>query len=114
MSISASIHPFIYFSLYIIYMYFKETKNFAYLFIFGCAESLLLRLFLYSCSGCGYSSLRCMGSLQWLLSLQSTGSMARGLQQLWYTGSVAPWHVGSSWIRDRTRVAYIDGQILYH
>ena len=28
-------------------------------------------------------------------------------QQSWFRGSVAPWHVGSSWIRDRTQVSCI-------
>ena len=38
----------------------------------------------------GYFPLKCMGfSLQWLLLLQSTGSRARGLQQLQLPGSTA-------------------------
>ena len=32
---------------------------------------------------------------------------ARGLQQLWHTGLVAPQHVGSSWTRDRNCVPCI-------
>ena len=59
-------------------------------------------------AGWGYSSLQYAGfSLQWLLLLRSTGSRHVGLsscgtraQQLWSTGLVAPWHVGSSWTRD--------------
>ena len=35
-------------------------------------------------------------------------------QYLWCMGSVAPWHVGSSWTRARTRVPYIDRRILNH
>ena len=35
-------------------------------------------------------------------------------QQSWFRGSVAPWHVGSSWIRDRTQVSCIGRQILTH
>ena len=40
--------------------------------------------------------------------------------RLWGTGSIAvahgvvPQHVGSSWIRGRTRIVCIDKQILYH
>ena len=81
----------------------------------------------------GYSSLRCSGfSLQWLLLLWSTGSRHTGFsscgiqvqqlwlvgsrvqaQQLWHTGPVALWHVGSSWARARTRVPCI-GRIHNH
>ena len=47
-----------------------------YLFIFGCAGSLLLSL--VAVSGC-YSLLQCMGfSLQWLLLLQDMGSKCMG------------------------------------
>ena len=82
----------------------------------------------------GYSSLHCAGfSLQWLLLLQSTGSRRTGFsscvtgaqqlwltgsrvqaQQLWRTGLVAPRHVGSSRIRDRTRVPCIGRRFLNH
>ena len=75
----------------------------------------------------GYSSLQCSGfSLRWLLLLGSTGSRARGLQQLWHAGSkaqaqqlwhtglVAPPHVGSSQTRDRTCVPCIGRRILNH
>lgn len=73
-----------------------------------------------------YFLLCCMSfSSQWLLLLWSTGSRAQGLQQLqlpgsraqaqylWCTGLVAPWHVGSSWMTDQTRVPCTGGQILY-
>ena len=82
----------------------------------------------------GYSSLQCAGfSLQWLLLLQSTGSRHTGFsscgtwaqqlwlagsrvlaQQLWSTGLVALWHVGSSPTRARTRVPCIGRQTLNH
>ena len=82
----------------------------------------------------GYSLLRCVGfSLQWLLLLQSMGSRHTGFsscgtraqqlwlagsraqaQQLWHIGLVAPWHVGSSWTRDRTCVSCIGRRILNH
>ena len=82
----------------------------------------------------GYSSLWCTGfSLQWLLLLQSTGSRCTGFsscgtraqqlwlvgsrvqaQQLWCTGLVALWHVGSSRTRAQTRVSCIGRRILSH
>ena len=51
--------------------------------------------------------------VQWLLLLQRTGSRAQS-QKLWHAGLVAPRHVGSSWIRDRTRVSCIGRWILHH
>ena len=70
----------------------------------------------------GYSSLQCMGfSLRWLHLLRSMGSRHAGFsscdtwaQQLWRTGLVAPWHVGSSRTRARTRVPCIGRRILNH
>ena len=42
----------------------------------------------------GYSSLRFMGFLlPWLLLLLSTGSRARGLQQLWHAMFHYPWNL---------------------
>ena len=81
----------------------------------------------------GYSSLRCPAfSPRWLLLLQSMGYRHMGLSscsmqaqqlwlagsivqahQLWHTGLVAPWHMGSSWTRGRTRVPFIGRQILF-
>ena len=53
----------------------------AYLFIFGCVESSLLKGLFSRCSYWGYSVLQCTGfSLRWLLSLQSAGSRLCGLQ----------------------------------
>ena len=80
----------------------------------------------------GYSSLRCTGfSLWWLLLLQSKGSRHAGFsscgtwaqqlwlagsrvqaQQLWCTGLVAPWHVGSSWTRAWTVSLALAGRFL--
>ena len=109
------------------------------IFIFTFFGSLVFVLFLAllslccfvqafcSCGQWGYSWLQCTGfSLWWLLLLQSTGSMAHGLQQLqllgprawlqylWHLGLVVPWHVGSSQIRDQTCVPYIGRLMLYH
>ena len=53
-------------------------------------------------------------SLRCLLSLQSMGSRAHGLQKLWHMGLAAPWHVWSSQTRDQTRVPCIGRWILNH
>ena len=53
----------------------------------------------------GYSPLRCTGfSLLWLLFLQSMGSRALGLQQLWLMNLVARRHMESSQTQDQTGV----------
>ena len=65
---------------------------------------------------------QCVGcSLRWLLSLHSPGSGHTGFssysvqaQQLWCSGLVAPWHVASSWTRDRARVPRIGRWGLIH
>ena len=130
------------FSSYYLLLYLLPAVSFSfsvfyfYLFIyFGCVGSLLLLMgfSLAEASG-GYSSLRCTGfSLRLLLLLWSTGSRRMDfsscgmwaqqlwlvgsraqVQQLWYTGLVAPWHVGSSRTRARTRVPCIGRRILNH
>ena len=114
---------FFFFILFIYFIYF-------WLFwVFVAARGLSL----VAASG-GYSSLRCAGfSLQWLLSLWSTGSRRVGFsscgtwaqqlwltgsraqaQQLWHTSPVAPRHVGSSRTRDQTRVPCIGRRTLNH
>ena len=90
------------------------------LFIFGCVGSSLLHRVSLVVSSRGYSSLWCVGfSLRWFLLLWSMGSRCMGssscvmqaqqlllagsraqAQQLWHTGLVALWHVGSSQTRD--------------
>ena len=110
-------------------------QNFIYWFIyFGCAESSLLRgLFsicgeqglLSSCSAqashCGGFCLRARDSrpmdfsnysmwAQWLRLLSSRSQP----RELWCRVLVTPQCVGSSWIRDWTRVSCIGRQILYH
>ena len=86
-----------------------------WVFIVVCGLSLV------EVSG-GYSSLWGVGfSLPWLLLLRSTGSRcmcfsscgARA-QELWLTGLVAPWHVGSSRTRAQTHVPCLDRWILNH
>ena len=85
-----------------------------YLFIFGCAVPLLLHL--------GFLWLWCLGfSLPLLIFLQTMGSRASGFSIFsawawlwWCTGLVAPWHVESSWTRDRTHVPCIGRWLLNH
>ena len=79
----------------------KKKKK---LFLFACAGSSLLHLgFLQLQQAGGFFRCSVQGfSLRWLL-LRSTGSGAQP-QELLGRGAVAPWHVGSSWTRDGTRV----------
>ena len=49
----------------------------------------------------------------WAQQLQFPGSRTQA-QQLWQMGLVAPWHVGPSWKRERTRVSCTGRWILYH
>ena len=89
--------------------------KFIYLFIFGCVGSSFLRE--------GFLWLRRAGAT---LHRGARASHRRGLsccgaqapdaqaQQLRLTGLVAPWHVGSSQTRARTRVPCICRQTLNH
>ena len=86
-----------------------------YLFIYGCVGSSFL------CEG--FLQLRQVGAT---LHRGAQASHHRGLsccgaqapdaqaQQLWLTGLVSPWHVGSSQTRAQTRVPRIGRQILTH
>ena len=86
------------------------------LLIFGCAGSSLL------CAGSvvtvvsgNNSSLRCTGLLlQWLLSLQSTGSRCMGFSSFSSWALAALKLVESFQTRDRTRVPSVGRQILSH
>ena len=49
-----------------------------------------------------------------LRSYSPLGSRAQQAQQLWPLGLVALQHVGSSWLKDQTRVSCIGRQVLYH
>ena len=111
-------------------------KDQFFFFFFGCTGSLLLCMGFLQLRRAG-ATLRCGArpsfSLRWLLLLQGTGSTRAGFtscgmwvqqlwladsrvqaQQLWCTGLAAPWHVGSSRTRARTRVPCIGRQILNH
>ena len=69
-------------------------------------------LSLVAASG-GHSSSRCAGLYHGLSCCGAQAPDAQA-QQLWLTGLVAPWHVGSSQTRARTRVPCIGRQILNH
>ena len=94
-----------------LFFFFKISflKKRFYLFIFGCAGSLLRCEFFSSWSDQG-------------LLLLSTGCRAHGLQELQGVGSIvvahglscSTQHVGSSWTRDQTCVFWTGRQILYH
>ena len=117
---------FIFFSL-ISFFFFN---NFLYLFMAVLGLHCCLGFSLVAASR-GYSLVAVCGVLlQWLL-LMSSGFRVHGFQQPQCVGSVAvgsgaigsivaahglvaPWHVGSSQIRDRTCVSYIDRWVLYH
>ena len=122
-SLFSTSSPTLVIACFFIYLYFWLC----WVFIAACGLSLVA-------ASRGYSSLQCAGfSLQWLLLLWSTGSRRTGFsscgtraqqlwlmgsraqaQKLWRTGLVAPWHVGSSQTRARTRVPCIGRQILNH
>ena len=117
-------------------------NKFIYLFIFGCVGSSLLHVgFLQLqqagatlCCGawashCGAfsccraqalgtrASVVAVGGLSscggWAQQLWLVGSRAQA-QQLWRTGLVAPWHMGSSWIRAQNPRPCIGRWILNH
>ena len=82
------------------------------LFIYFLLIALGLHCFA-SCSEWGLLQLWCMGfALWWLLLLQSMLCRVHGLQELWCSDLVAPWHVGSSLARDWACVPCIGRQIL--
>ena len=74
---------------------FFLKNNFIYLFIFGCAGSLLLHGLSLVEVGGGYTLVEVGRFLIAVVSF--CGAQA---QYLWLEGLVAPQHTGSSWIRD--------------
>ena len=98
-----------------------DSEKIIYLFIFGCAGSLLLCGLFSRCgewgllSSCSMRSSHCGG-----FSCCRAGALGHaGLsccsvwaQQLWYMGLVAPCHVESSQRRDQTHVPCIGSGIL--
>ena len=75
--------------------------------------ALLVFLKKLSISGRTGSSLRSVASCCGGFSCFAAWALGAGLQELWYTGLVAPQHVGSSGTRDQTRVPCIGRRILY-
>ena len=111
----------------IYFLIFYNFKNNLYLLILAALVFVAARTgFSVVVASGGYSSCGAWLLLAVLLVLQSTGSRALGLQLLqppgskaqahwlWHRGLVAPWHVGSSRTRGRTRVSCIGRHILYH
>ena len=88
---------------------------FIYLFIFGCVgSSFLCEGFLQSRRA--GATLHCGARASHYRGLSCCGAQAPDAQaqQLWRTGLVASWHVGSSRTRARTRVPCIGRRILNH
>ena len=88
---------------------------FIFIFIFGCVGSSFLCegfLQLWQAGASHHRGARASHSC----GLSCCGAQAPDVQaqQLWPTGPVAPWHVGSSQTRARTRVPCIGRQILNH
>ena len=110
----------------------KILTLFCLIYLFICL--FLAALGLHCCtrafSSCGEWGLLFVAVCRLLIAVASLaaehGLQARGLQQLWLVGSrkqaqqlwptglVAPWHMGSSQTRDRTHVPCIGRRILNH
>ena len=107
--------------------YLQISYLFIYLFIFIATLFIYLFIYFWLCW--------VFGSCEGFLQLRQAGAtLHRGAgafhyrgpsrcgaqapdaqaQQLWLTGPAAPWHVGSSQTRARTRVSCISRQILNH
>ena len=85
--------------------YYCFLNNFMYLSLVVLDLRCCLGLLLLWRAGVPLS-LRCLGfPLWWLLLLQSIGSRAHGLQQLWHTGPVALCQMASSCTRDQACVS---------
>ena len=98
-------HQFFFFNLFIIYL----------LFIFGCVGSPPLRQGPLQLRQAGATHHRgARGSHRHGLPCCGAQAPDAQAQQLWLTGPVAPWHVGSSQNRARTRVPCIGRQIPNH
>ena len=105
--------------------YYKRTffkKNF-YLFYFLAVQGLCCCVCAFS--SCGEQGLLFVVVHGLLIAVASLvaehglqehrlNSCGMRAQQLWCTRSAAPWHVGSSQTRARTRVPCIGRRILYH
>ena len=86
-----------------------------YLFIFDCVGSSFLCEGFPQLQRAGVT-LHCGAQVSHCCGLSCCGAQAPDVQvqQLWLMGLVAPWNVGSSHTRARTRVPCIGRQILNH
>ena len=99
-----------------------ELPFFKFIFIYLLTYLFLAVLHLCCCmwafSSCGVRGLLFVAVHGLLIAVASLvaehGLYTRGLQYLWCTGLVAPWHVGSFRTRARTRVPCVGRRILNH
>ena len=100
--------------------FFSSLEIFIYLFVCLFLAALGLCCCVQTFSSCGERGLIFVAVRGLLIAVASlccrawTGSRCMGFstcgtqaQQLWVTGLVASWHVGSSWTRAQTRVSCI-------
>ena len=94
---------------------FFKINLFIYLFIFGCVGSSFLCEGFFQLWQAGATLHRGAQSSHYR-GLSCCGAQAQDAQaqQLWLTGLVVPWHVGSSQTRAQTHVPCISRQILNH
>ena len=87
------------------------------LFIFGCTGSSLLQGLTLVAARWGYSLVSVLGLLIASLPVARgfrcwlPGAKAKA-QQLWHPGMAAPWHMGSSQIRDQTHLLNLQADSL--
>ena len=95
--------------------FLKNFYLFIYLFVFGCVGSqFLCESFLQLWQAGATLQRGARASHYRGLSCCRAQAPVAQAQQLWLTGLVAPWHVGSSQTRARTRVPCTGRQILNH
>ena len=87
-----------------------------FIYLWLCWVFVSVRGLFSTCGKWGPLFIAVRGPLTIAASLVADGAQAPDAQaqQLWPTGPVAPWHVGSSQTRARTRVPRIGRQILNH
>ena len=76
--------------------FFLKKENYLFLAVLG------LHCFAWAFSSCDMQGLTL--EFQWLILWSGPGSRVWA-QRLWHMGLAAPWHVGSSQIRDHTHVS---------
>ena len=89
-----------------------------YVFMYVCMSVLGLHCCTQAFSSCSERGLLFVAVCGLLIAVASLvvehGLQVHGLQQLWRTGLVALWHVGSSQTRAQTRIPCIGRRILNH